>query len=444
MNQKQALRHLKKFEEYDGSLREYCDSKRPKLKYGAMRAAFMRLQHKIKNGELEPKTPQIKDVTPKKKETPKEPTTKAKAKKQKSKNTVTGITIEVTKKPVTKPSKKTDKKAKSKNKNTAEIIKYQVPGIQPIHLEVKEDKETGEIIPVELPVGLSLNQQQIDFCNKYVNQGLSATEAYFQTYNCKDLTVAAVCASQLLRVPKIITYVHILRGIKKAKGERRLDEIAKEREMFNNVTIFDFGTIDNNELRLFNEDEIDPDKARALKSITNKRKIRREKGNENETQWETLEIENKIELYDKPALLRDEEKAIKSPSTRNTIYSDPEITELWLRFQDQTRSDSLTAIDLALELSQRGLEVPQAVQLQAKAEMAFDEDPIGSDEEGFDFETLDQEYEEFQEHHLNEIEILLPERREQIKELYQEFGFSEMDKPVDVVVDNDNITVPDE
>ena len=255
--------------------------------------------------------------------------------------------------------------------------------------------------------------------------------------------VAAVCASKLLKIAKIAAYVHILRSVKKAKGERRLDEIAEEREMFNKVTVFDYGTILNGELQLKNEDEIDPDKARALKSVTNKRKIRREKGSKNEAQWETLEIENKIELFDKPALMRDEEKAITSPSTRNTIYNDPEITEIWIRFQDQTRSDALTAIDFAFELSSRGLEVPQAIQLMAKAEMTMEGDPPTGDDEEWGFDEMNTEWEEFKEHHEKEIEMFLPERRKQVQQIYMEEGFDESDKPKDVVVDNDNITNPD-
>jgi hypothetical protein len=434
MNQKQALRHLKKFETFQGSLREYCDVKRPKLRYGALRAAFMRLQHKINNGELEPLKPPMKDVTPKNKQSPKKPTTKAKAKKANNKNNVTDITESVT---------KSSKKTKSGKKNKVEIIEYQLPGIQTINVEVKENEETGELIPVSLPTGLDLNKEQIQFCDLYVNGRVSATEAYFVTYNCKSLMVAAVCASKLLKIAKIAAYVHILRSVKKAKGERRLDEIAEEREMFNKVTVFDYGTILNGELQLKNEDEIDPDKARALKSVTNKRKIRREKGSKNEAQWETLEIENKIELFDKPALMRDEEKAITSPSTRNTIYNDPEITEIWIRFQDQTRSDALTAIDFAFELSSRGLEVPQAIQLMAKAEMTMEGDPPTGDDEEWGFDEMNTEWEEFKEHHEKEIEMFLPERRKQVQQIYMEEGFDESDKPKDVVVDNDNITNPD-
>jgi hypothetical protein len=60
----------------------------------------------------------------------------------------------------------------------------------------------------------------------------------------------------------------------------------------------------------------------------------------------------------------------------------------------------------------------------------------GDDESGFDFDTLNAEYESFQKHLTEELETFLSERKKEIKQLYLAQGFDESAKPRDVVIDN--------
>ncbi|MBU2646413.1 terminase small subunit [bacterium] len=421
MAKQDYLKLYNQFQEYEGKLSEFCKTKRPHLKYDATRIAFMRLERTQakSNGSEQIKEPKSNIKEPEKKQ-------QIRTYKQSSKK------------------KKTNKTVQNNSDKIPVVHTLQVPTIKTVAVQVvDEDGQPLDIVTVNMPADPSLKQQWIDFAEAYVNEKLTPGQAYQKVYGQKNIFIARSSASELLARPVVADYIYYLRCVKAAKDQVRLEEINNTRKMFVDTTIFDFGEVKDNRLYIKNSDEIDREKAKVIKSLTTKREIRVEKGQDpQDGDYEIIKEEIKIELHDKLKAMADEEKSRKDPLSANTKYNDPEIAELWSRFRNQGFDNSLSALDLAHELSSRGLAVPLSIQTQAKFELSVD-DPEKGDGTGFDFETLNNRYEEYQKNLQEQVEIFIPERKSEIKALYLEQGFDGTEKPKDITIDEDNIVDPD-
>lgn len=75
----------------------------------------------------------------------------------------------------------------------------------------------------------SLSNQQMLFCQKYVELGMNGTQAYLSVYkNCKKEETAMAGASRLLRNVKVKEYIEELQSKVEEKAIVSIEEIVKE------------------------------------------------------------------------------------------------------------------------------------------------------------------------------------------------------------------------
>lgn len=419
MKKRDYLEHYKKFEKLNAetgiSLQKYCDTRRPKLKYNAVKVAFMRIRKEQEETERGNKIPDnVTRKKPVKDQLNTDRKRSGKTKKPKTEDRVDS-NRSVTKK---KPVKDTKKKNKKQN-------------------------DVTELEPLELPEGLKISERHQAFCEKYLSC-YNATTAYMEVYGC-SYNSAMSNSWKLLRNNGVRQYISYHRGLVRARRQQELDRITERRIQIASTNLNHVARFGEDWLQLIPDDEIAPEHQAAIKRIISKKKLKLVPGTNDQVD-QILEVEVGIELKDDTKIMVDLEKSLRDLNSDNSMYStDYEIQELWERFRDQTREDALSASDLSLELASRGYKVPEPIQVQAKFELGLegDEAVVGDAEEDLDFDTLDANYEEFQRHHLKEVEEFLPQRRDEIREVYNELGFDPNEKPKGSIINNDVIPDPD-
>lgn len=433
IKEEEAKKYLKQFRKFDGNLKEFCESKEPALPYSGMRKWSSRLKKKSQKSDKSGNSQKAKQKVKEKKVTTKDKKTTTKG------NTATTGNVKVTKRKFTK----------RKGKDQSQLISLELPDTETATVEIIENGKVTELISVTMPIEGTFKHEHQLFCRKYINEDMSATQAYMEVYGVEKPTVASACACRLLKNDNVRDYVFYLRCIKAAYTQKRIETINETRKVFTETSIFDFGEVVDNKLIIANSKTFDPEKAQAIKTLTTKRKIRYEKGsNRWESDHEVMEEEIKIELYDKLKALSDEEASRRKPRTSNTIFDGPEQKELWNRFMNKDLPDSLTGDDLALTMDSQGVKIPQSIELHEKKEIALIETKKGRhDPDEWSYESIEKKLNKIYEDDKVEFEsghdAFIEKRQGDVKKLIKKHGFDELSKPVDKIIDNNNITDPD-
>jgi hypothetical protein len=143
--------------------------------------------------------------------------------------------------------------------------------------------------------------------------------------------------------------------------------------------------------------------------------------------------------------LRDLKGVVEAPNHDNGIYSrNPDIRELWDRFQNQDKGNSITALDMAYQFSKRRYMIPEIVAAQARKEIELMELKDGNvdGEESTSYEELDRRWVQGQLEASKQLENFIPERKATVNKLYKQYGYDVAEKDVDQVIDDSSILDP--
>ena len=178
-----------------------------------------------------------------------------------------------------------------------------------------------------------------------------------------------------------------------------------------------------------------------------KKKIKLIPGTDGEVD-QILEQTVSIEMKDDRGIMADLEKSLTSLSSDNSIHStDFEVHELWMRYQDTTRTDTISALDFEHLMSAMGYKIPEAIARQAAMERGLpgnSGDDDDDDLEGWDYQTLEDNYQKALAENERQEKHFIPGRQQEINDLYEKHGFTEQGKQVDVEIDNNKLIDPDE
>ncbi|MBU2648784.1 terminase small subunit [bacterium] len=374
------------WQDYDGKLIEFCNSRRPKLNYKKTQQVFKyREKKEEKEGETRKNT-KFKDSE-----------------------------LEIT-----KPKKRG---RPLKNKGIEEKA-----GVR------KSTKNNVPVKLIELPEDLKITDQQKAFAIEYM-RSKNQTEACMLTYGC-SWESANANAYRLMGNDGIKLYIDYLYALEESAFIELRREVQERRKKISFSDFSKIGEFKGNKFLMYPDAEIDKDAVASLKTIkTKEERIENQYGG-------GVKIEMELTFHDPLVAMRDLLKERETERKETARHNSSELLELWERFQDTTREDNLTALDMAHELNSRGKDVPLSIQIQAKFELSVD-DPDKGDGTGFDFETLNNRYAEYQKNLEEQVEIFIPERKSEIKALYLEQGFDGTEKPKDITIDEDNIVDPD-
>ena len=300
------IKLLKKFKKYDKSLKKFCDSRKPKLNYNRVRQRFLRLK---KDGLIGDKMKSVAKK-PKEKKPPSHTLVEGKAEKNKCK--------------LQDPATVDRKKIAQKNGKRLTSRKQRL---------LEQELST---------VGKTHAQMAKDAGFKSANLSKAFTEAR-QGQNYQE----ALAKSKAELRAKI--------GIPGEFFMTRLAENAVSRPS-------DLIEVNNGEISVRTDIDFSEGADLAIGSITIKTvETTTEMGTETRREF-------KFEPSDARGAILSMLKigGYFDDSVYNSLAGgNEEILDLWGRFQQQ----EITANDLSMQLAMRGLAVPSAVQLQAKAEL---------------------------------------------------------------------------
>lgn len=290
---------------------------------------------------------------------------------------------------------------------------------------------------IELPKDLQINEKQKAFAIEYVRTK-SQVQAYMTVYNC-SWESANTNAWRLRGNEGVSLYIEYLYALEESEFIELRRQVQERRKKISFSDFSKIGKFNGNRFLVHPDAEIDEDAVSSLKSIKTKEEwIENQYGG-------GVKIEMELTFHDPLAAMRDMLKERETERKENARHNSSELLELWERFQDKTRDDTLSSLDMAHELCSRGKDVPLSIQLQAKAELALEESTDNSEDEYLEatFDEENQAWEAFKKEYAHQLDVFVPQRQKEIKEIYQELGFDEQQKSTDIVIDNDNIIDPD-
>jgi hypothetical protein len=301
------LKLQKKFKKTGLSLAKFCDTRKPKLSYDTVRQAFLRLKKARKISDSE------KSVTKK----------------------------PIKKKAVAPANKEAIPKKMQRNPQSPTTARATKAGKKKVK---KLSPRKQKLLDIELS-NPGMTKGQMAEAAGFTAQNKS--KAFIQASQTFDYQTALAKSKARLREQIGISREAIL---------TRMLEIGFAR-------IRDVTVLENGAWKLRDDVDFDKDGADlAIKGITIKT---RDITNGDRTETHT---EYKIELADNLKALNDAVKIggyFDDGVFSSVIDGNKEMVELWRQFQQH----EITANDLSMQLAMRGLIVPAAVQLQAKAEL---------------------------------------------------------------------------
>lgn len=112
-----------------------------------------------------------------------------------------------------------------------------------------------------------LTDRQRRFCDEYLVD-LNATRAYMAAYPAvKKESTAAVCASQLLRNPKIETYLAERKNAQRERVQIRQDDVLRELASIAFVDVTDIVSVKNGRVHIADTDSLPPEKRKIIAGL---------------------------------------------------------------------------------------------------------------------------------------------------------------------------------
>lgn len=300
--------HYEKFQKYDGSLRKYCDSRRPRLNPDATKSAFKRIKKGVKDGSNKPvrKTPKRNRNDPK-------PTP-------------------------------TINQAKAELVNLPKLPKG-------LKLLAKHQAFADEYL-------LCLNREQAYMLIYPKSSFIAATTSAWELLRRPEVAIYIEYHRSIARSRTQIDLQWINKRRKQIAGTD-LRDVADFGKDFLNVK-------ESTEL---SEDHSAAIKKVVNKR---KYKMVPKPGSNGEEFEEIIEIENGIELDDRQKAMNDLEKSLNLTNSDNSVNSTNEkVQQWWTEFLNPPEGVTrLSALGFAMRMDSIKHEVPPTIKDQAKAELA--------------------------------------------------------------------------
>jgi hypothetical protein len=306
---------------------------------------------------------------------------------------------------------------------------------------------------------LDLNDKHIAVADQYLILGKQVT-AYLNVYPDCSYASASSSASEILTNPNIIRYMDYKKAMARTLCHVDFQRVVERTKV---IAFYDRekNPIDSS---LIPQDKLNEEDVNELASggvpLTKKAKsfctdvnikpliVKDANGFERVVHTKGYKFGHPYKGVEVLSALTNLKQILLAKCFDNSGFSqDPEVRELWERFQNQNKDDSITALDLANQLTKRNYVVPSIIADHAREEMrkaheTFNEGDI--DISDVEYEKMEENWSQYKNSHQEQLKTFLPEREQEIQDLYKKHGYDEASKPVDEMINDSNLTDPGE
>ena len=349
------------------------------------------------------------------------------------------------KKPTTKkPNQPNNKKVLTNNQTGTNVPDNKNPN-QRTNLLVNLEKKI-EVSSLDSLGTFKIKDEYKEVVDNYIATNCKV-RSYMTVYPGTTYESASTLACRLFGKVEVQNYLEIRRSMLSADRLKKIEMLVDE--------LIDMGTY-NFENEKINTDRCDGDSEedkkknnKFIREIHDKNfVIKNSEGSESLQTARDYKFAPLITPSQKLAAATHAIRILKTPNSDNGIGAiDPFIQGLWIRFSDKGREDSITALDFAHELTSRNYEVPEIILTQAKREIELQQVTVDEgdiDISDVDYEKMEVNWTQYKNSHQEELKTFLPEREQEIQDLYKKHGYDEASKPVDEVINDSNLIDPGE
>jgi len=306
---------------------------------------------------------------------------------------------------------------------------------------------------------LDLNDKHIAVADQYLILGKQVT-AYLNVYPDCSYASASSSASEILTNPNIIRYMDYKKAMARTLCHVDFQRVVERTKVIafydREKNPIDSSLIPQDKL---NEDDVNEivsggvPLSKIAKSFCTDVNIKPlivkdDNGSERVVHTKSYKFGHPYKGVEVLSALTNLKQILLAKCIDNSGFSrDPEIRELWERFQTQNKDDSITALDLANQLTKRNYIVPSIIADHAREEMRKAHENINEgdvDISDVEYAKMEENWEQFKDSYEEQLETFIPEREQEIQELYKKHGYDEASKPVDEVINDNNLIDPGE